>query len=227
MLCPNCDTELKIVKVNSQSKGFVLEIEQCSKCGGLWFDKYELYQIPSNEAKKINYLDIKSINSRHKIKKDLKCPKDKSNLEILKDSHLPKNVAISFCHKCNGIWLNKGDLHNFKKKIESKKQSTDFKPLVEATLGPSRSSTVLAGISESLMKQVNPSSMTVLEHNAYESPKALTNHEADLLRSLPKEKRLEMFRHMATSKKEETSRDAYFMHVFRGILAILRVFLLK
>jgi Zn-finger nucleic acid-binding protein len=53
MLCPNENIEMRQVKVESHY-GQPVILDQCPECGGIWFDKMELYQVKQGEQRKSN-----------------------------------------------------------------------------------------------------------------------------------------------------------------------------
>ncbi len=125
MNCPNCNTPTE--KVYTKTKwGKTIEINQCPSCGGIWFDRWELYDKKKN-IKKINTRKLRDIDSI--ISTVLSCPKCKTKLDFFQDSNLPNFYQVNRCNECGGIWLNCAQLQKYKikieKKIEKKKKKKD------------------------------------------------------------------------------------------------------
>ena len=113
MKCPNDNTEMCQVKIESHY-GQPILLEQCKKCGGIWFDETELFSARHGEAEKIELFDSESLWTPTNIeKRSLKCPLDQSELFRFKDRYFLKGIILERCPSCNGIWLNRGDFTRF------------------------------------------------------------------------------------------------------------------
>ena len=115
MLCPNDDIEMHQVKIESHY-GQPIILEQCQRCGGIWFDESELFSVKQGAAKDIELLDSEVLNSPSEIKKaTLNCPRDQTVLFQFKDRYFPQGIILERCLNCGGIWLNRGDFTKFQK----------------------------------------------------------------------------------------------------------------
>jgi len=113
MKCPNDNTEMYQVKIEGHY-GQPILLEQCKECGGIWFDKMELFSARHGEAEKIEVFDLKSFWTPTNIEKRiLRCPLDQSELFRFKDRYFLKGIILERCPSCNGIWLNRGDFTKF------------------------------------------------------------------------------------------------------------------
>jgi len=93
--CPRCQVELTILNVRD------IELDACPKCMGIWFDSTELDKVIGG-AKSFEEMAYLSQPLGGKIF----CPNcgDKMHYSTLKD------VTIDFCKKCEGVWLDTGEL---------------------------------------------------------------------------------------------------------------------
>ena len=108
MLCPNDNIEMRPVIVMSHYD-HPIYLEQCEKCGGIWFDQSELYSARQGEAEKIEALSAELLRNPSIIENDiLSCPRDKSVLQRFSDRYFPRDVILARCPSCHGIWLNRG-----------------------------------------------------------------------------------------------------------------------
>jgi Zn-finger nucleic acid-binding protein len=60
--------------------------------------------------------------------KTLYCPRCASKLEIFKDPVLPKDILLRRCRRCEGIWLNRGQMSRYKnhqKRIKLEKMGAE------------------------------------------------------------------------------------------------------
>jgi len=56
LTCPECGNGLKQVYAEA-NYGRVLLLDQCDKCGGIWFDSWELYYHKDAEAKRLDSIE--------------------------------------------------------------------------------------------------------------------------------------------------------------------------
>ena len=76
MFCPNENIEMHQVRIESHY-GQPIILEQCNKCGGIWFDESELFRAKQGEAEEIELLDSEILRNPSKIEKSvLICPRD-------------------------------------------------------------------------------------------------------------------------------------------------------
>ncbi len=84
VICPNDGLEMHQVSVTSHY-GQPVTLDQCSGCGGIWFDESELFRARQGEAERIDSLDFEALQSPAKIKESpLACPER-------------RNGAVSVC----------------------------------------------------------------------------------------------------------------------------------
>jgi len=125
MKCPNDNTEMYQVKIEGHYSQPIL-LEQCKECGGIWFDKMELFSARHGEAEKIEVFDSKSLWTPTNIEKRiLRCPLDQSELFRFKDRYLLKGIILERCPSCNGIWLNRGDFTKFQQARQELKRTKE------------------------------------------------------------------------------------------------------
>ncbi len=119
LICPNCNGHL-IEAFAEASYGRVLLLDQCERCGGVWFDHWELYLLKEAEARRLDAVNEESIISSipHPQGEGM-CPRCRINLEQFKDPTLPKDSQIMRCKCCNGLWLNRGELVRYGNHKES------------------------------------------------------------------------------------------------------------
>jgi Zn-finger nucleic acid-binding protein len=153
MKCPNDNTEMCQVKIEGHY-GQPILLEQCKKCGGIWFDEMELFSARRGEAEKIEVFDSKSLWTPTNIEKRiLRCPLDQSELFRFKDRYFLKGIILERCPSCNGIWLNRGDFTKFQQArqelkrpkergSEDKRLEEDIKRILSANHAEAASNTL-------------------------------------------------------------------------------------
>jgi len=111
--CPGCGSLLKEVCAEANYGRYLL-LNQCTDCGGIWFDSWELYYLKNQEASRLDPVDREKLLTLTSFKKGSdQCPRCEADLEPFHDPVLPKDARIERCSKCNGVWLNRGELHRY------------------------------------------------------------------------------------------------------------------
>lgn len=107
--CPHCDQIMKKTRTE-MVYGMSLILDQCKKCGGIWFDRNELYRVSSDDMLGLPLLDSVIFRQKEFYEKELLlCPNDKQTLVRFFDKHFPKNLEIEHCNQCGGFWMNHGE----------------------------------------------------------------------------------------------------------------------
>jgi Zn-finger nucleic acid-binding protein len=136
MICPVDKTEMRRVKIMSHY-GQPIYLDQCERCGGIWFDEAELFQARQGEAGKIEVLDTNILKNPSIIKHaKLICPRDQTALYRFTDKYFPKDIILERCPTCKGIWLNRGVFTKYQKFRQElkrpKEKSSEDKKLEES-----------------------------------------------------------------------------------------------
>ena len=111
--CPECGGALNEVYAEA-TYGRVILLDQCAECGGVWFDRWELYFVKGASLKSLDTVDVKSLLAGNPLRKGTeRCPRCGETLIPFKDPMLPKDALIERCGKCSGLWLNRGELTRY------------------------------------------------------------------------------------------------------------------
>lgn len=96
--------------------GQLIVLDQCQNCGGIWCDKWELFPIDSGAAEKLERADAAKLRqpAGAGAPQELCCPRCTAKLLAAHDPSLPPDLCLRRCFKCDGIWLNRGQLTQFK-----------------------------------------------------------------------------------------------------------------
>lgn len=141
MRCPQCDVPMNEVVVRA-NPGSLIQLDQCRRCGGIWCDKWELFPIDPDEAEQLDVVDGKLLAAlTEEIPKTLYCPRCTNKLARLKEPLLPEDIVLQRCSRCEGIWLNRGQMtryKNYQKSIRLKKMgvASAIRKLPEACQNP-------------------------------------------------------------------------------------------
>ena len=112
--CPHCKIKMKQVSVRA-NPGTLIVLDQCGRCGGIWCDKWELFPVAPDEAKRIDPVDEALLQSPVALEaKPLYCPRCTAELQLFHDPLLPPEIQLQRCRRCDGIWLNRGQFSRYK-----------------------------------------------------------------------------------------------------------------
>jgi len=112
--CPQCKTPMSAVTARA-NPGSLIELDQCRQCGGIWCDKWELFPIQPDEAEKLEQVDEALLRLPTPVtKRTLYCPRCTARLATPRDPMLGPDIQLRRCPKCDGIWLNRGQLTRYK-----------------------------------------------------------------------------------------------------------------
>jgi len=101
-------------------------LDQCHRCGGIWFDGLELYRANEHAAKDIELLDAKALrNPTSSAGGTKRCPLDQTPLCKFSDPQFPESIQIESCPVCQGFWLNRGEFTAFQKEREEKRKERE------------------------------------------------------------------------------------------------------
>jgi Zn-finger nucleic acid-binding protein len=188
MKCPNDNTEMYQVKIEGHY-GQPILLEQCKKCGGIWFDEMELFSARYGETEKIEVFDSKSLWTPTNIEKRiLRCPLDESELFQFKDRYFLKGIILERCPSCNGIWLNRGDFTKFQqvrqelkrpkeRGSEDKKLEEDIKRILSVHHAESASNT-LEKLGKFLSMPIDRATLLPLEQSEKQLEQGKTSRKA-------------------------------------------------
>lgn len=112
MDCLRCKTEL-INKTIIDFK-YVLNIDYCNNCGGIWLDNGELTRL--EKTIEPTFYEIRKIPGKEAQEKILACPVCNLAPVMIKARHFrDRHVIIDYCPKCKGIWLDTGEIEAIRK----------------------------------------------------------------------------------------------------------------
>ena len=114
MNCPRCSSMMETVQIGQET------INRCTKCGGLWFDEFELDELRAQ--KDSEKIDTGDPNAKADPKAILKCPKCAvPMLRMVDIEHA--HIWYETCDVCGGSFLDAGEFkemkrHNLVEKIK-------------------------------------------------------------------------------------------------------------
>ena len=133
MYCPSCGYTLQKLSVTTSSGGR-FDVDHCGRCGGTWFDPYEINRIPYHEVVRLAGLTVLPQKSPHILPAHL-CPRCHKKLVQYTGESLPKGTKLLRCKTCHGIWAMQKSLDTFK--FQQEEKVTEY--ALEKTVFPSLS----------------------------------------------------------------------------------------
>jgi Zn-finger nucleic acid-binding protein len=114
LICPQCATPMNEVKAPATT-GYLIVLDQCARCGGIWCDRWEMYPITAAAADRIDNVDQAALWSTvAPANEQLECPRCRARMRRFRDPTLPEDARIERCPNCDGMWFNRGELRRLK-----------------------------------------------------------------------------------------------------------------
>src|SRR3990167_11063713 len=120
MDCPKCVGKLE--HKNAEN----VEVDVCFVCEGIWFDAGELEKVIEADSRDFKFigldkeeLDGKEITDlRAELdKKETICPRCGNGIKLARKEHQGRHkINVDVCPKCNGIWLDGGEIKELRKR---------------------------------------------------------------------------------------------------------------
>ncbi|MSU54862.1 MAG: hypothetical protein EXS48_03475 [Candidatus Staskawiczbacteria bacterium] len=118
MNCPKDNEKLDQILFHN------VQLHNCPRCFGMWFEKGELNSAENDSDKSLNWVEIDLWKDDVKFfvsRSDKHCPNDRAGLKEI--TYGDSKTKVDFCEQCGGVWLDKGE---FKQIINYLKQKADY-----------------------------------------------------------------------------------------------------
>lgn len=102
MNCVKCSGALQRVELAD------LEVDQCDRCAGIWFDARELDRVLNQKS--IDALRRRSTPDQEGDARRGRCPRCKGGGEMIRVASTLGPIHIDTCPVCGGQWLDGGEL---------------------------------------------------------------------------------------------------------------------
>lgn len=114
--CPHCRVPMREVAARART-GYLVLLDQCEQCGGVWCDRWELFPLAPEEAERIDAVDEAQLGSAiTPARAPGRCPRCTAPLQMFRDPMLPPDARIERCRVCDGMWMNRGELARAKRR---------------------------------------------------------------------------------------------------------------
>lgn len=118
--CPVCEGKFESVPLNFELTDETVFLDQCTECGGIWFDKGELMEIFDTAIKEAMAVgefaeDFDSVSESKETYLD--CPRCNTKCNASEGKVL--DMQVTKCTSCKGIWISDGQLGNMMGDVKS------------------------------------------------------------------------------------------------------------
>ncbi|HEV8456683.1 MAG TPA: zf-TFIIB domain-containing protein [Methylomirabilota bacterium] len=124
MKCPACDAELsQMIVKGAAPSGTDVTVDVCrTRCGGIWFDQFELRKFDEPFEPAGDLLALKrAAGVTVDPNKARMCPKCVSVRLLRHFFSIKRQVAVEECPQCGGYWLDAGELLAIRSEYPSEK----------------------------------------------------------------------------------------------------------
>lgn len=127
--CPHCPCAMQQVAARARS-GYMILLDQCPQCGGVWCDRWELFPLTAEEAARIDRVDGGQLRAASDTPNAPgRCPRCTAPLQPFRDPLLPPDAHIERCRVCDGMWMNRGELRRAKRRTPASHPHADLAQL--------------------------------------------------------------------------------------------------
>lgn len=107
LVCPHDAHELREFEVEG------VRIDRCDGCGGTWFDEHELRRVAKDR-------ELEKLATRLPLVKGVspfRCPRCAGECV---EGHVAE-VNVDTCTACHGVWLDRGELTEAKRQLDTRR----------------------------------------------------------------------------------------------------------
>src|SRR5574337_914921 len=110
LTCPHCASAMHEVTAEAIT-GYLIVLDQCPQCGGIWCDRWELYPVTAAAAERLDRVDQDALQQPIEApNRPLECPRCRARLFRFRDATLPADARVERCPNCDGMWFNRGEV---------------------------------------------------------------------------------------------------------------------
>jgi Zn-finger nucleic acid-binding protein len=114
LACPHCRTAMRPVSAPAIT-GYLIALDQCPQCGGIWCDRWEMYPLTAVAAVQLDSVDLETLRQAvGAAPAQLECPRCRARMLRFHDASVTADARIERCPNCDGMWFNRGELRRFK-----------------------------------------------------------------------------------------------------------------
>ncbi|MHC4573941.1 MAG: zf-TFIIB domain-containing protein [Planctomycetota bacterium] len=124
MDCPVCENAMITLELAD------VEIDYCTHCGGIWLDAGELEMLLDNPHQAKELLHSFTVDSAC-TEKPRKCPICRKKMQKILVGPSQPALLLDKCRRGDGLWFDKGELHDILSRAQLDKDSKIQKLLAD------------------------------------------------------------------------------------------------
>jgi Zn-finger nucleic acid-binding protein len=127
--CPKCKDELIPKRIGR------IDVDECRKCKGVWYDKDELRQAKDASDSDLDWMDFEIWKHEDQFRTSssvLSCPACQEPMVTLEYGE--SKVLIDYCQSCKGTWLDKGEFKRIIEALELELLTKSFPAYIKETI---------------------------------------------------------------------------------------------
>jgi Zn-finger nucleic acid-binding protein len=120
-------------------EGSPVEVEECSRCKGLWFDDRELRLATDAADHDVAWMDFEIWTHPERFRalaRPMSCPSCGGALSGIEYGQT--GVTVDVCGPCRGVWLDDGEFEHLVGALERELETKDAAGFVKASLGEAK-----------------------------------------------------------------------------------------
>ena len=127
--CPTCKIELTQKVIGE------IEVDECEKCKGIWFDAGELRLVKDIVDSDLNWMDFevwKHQDDFKSKKSNINCPVCNTETKII--NYGSTSIEIDYCPSCKGIWLGEDEFEKVIDALENELLTKSFSEYIKESI---------------------------------------------------------------------------------------------
>ena len=130
MNCPCCEIKFTRKMIND------IEIDECEKCKGIWFEDDELRKAKDSVDEDLNWMDFEIWKHEDQFKtesRNIPCPQCAKVL-LVAINYAETAIEVDYCPTCKGTWLDKGEFEEIIEALANELLTKSVSGYVKASL---------------------------------------------------------------------------------------------
>ena len=107
MNCPKCKAAMELIQIGG------IEIDRCTRCKGIWFDKQEQSLIKSARGSHKADTGHGAIGEHYNAIRNIQCPRCNVPMQEGELKRGRISIQIETCSKCQGSYFDAGEFRDF------------------------------------------------------------------------------------------------------------------
>lgn len=90
-----------------------IEVDRCTGCGGLWFDRLEEQKLKAKKGSEVIDTGDAKVGRSHNDQRNVRCPRCSVKMVRMVDAAQP-HIWYEGCAVCGGTYFDAGEFRDFK-----------------------------------------------------------------------------------------------------------------